>query len=40
MQIVKNKNIKIDLDNTSPVILGTIAFADLVQKVNDQKSEI
>ena len=28
---------KIELDNVSPVILGTIAFADLVNKVNNQK---
>lgn len=28
---------KIDFDNVSPVILGTIAFADLVNKVNNQK---
>jgi len=31
---------KIDFDDVSPVILGTIAFADLVNKVNLQKSGI
>ena len=36
MKIVYNKDMRIDLDNLSPVILGTIAFADLVKKVNDQ----
>jgi hypothetical protein len=31
---------KVDFDNANPVILGTIAFADLVNKVNLQKSGI
>jgi hypothetical protein len=32
--MINQKEMKLEMDNLSPVILGTIAFADLVNKFN------